>query len=102
MGPAQTVEVGPNPRFWHGSCGRACGNRAGHGLRRRSRIDGPHCRPPGCVPPPARRAPDGRPPGHHLGQARRMLEKYRVRLWVQQLGTAPTVSDARIRTMLSP
>jgi ATP-dependent helicase HrpA len=31
---------------------------------------------------------DGRPPGRHLGQARRMLEKYRVQLWAQQLGTA--------------
>ncbi|MGC5022185.1 DUF3418 domain-containing protein [Micromonospora sp. DT47] len=50
----------------------------------------------------ARRAPDGRPPGQHLGQARRMLEKYRVQLWAQQLGTAQTVSDARIRKMLSP
>lgn len=59
-------------------------------------------RPPGGAPPPARRAPDGRPPGQHLGQARRMLEKYRVQLWAQQLGTAQTVSDARIRKMLSP
>jgi hypothetical protein len=31
-----------------------------------------------------------------------MLEKYRVQLRVQQLGTARTVSDARIREMLSP
>jgi hypothetical protein len=31
-----------------------------------------------------------------------MLEKYRVQLWSQQLGTAQTVGDARIRTMLSP
>ncbi|WP_374191789.1 hypothetical protein [Cellulomonas sp. zg-ZUI22] len=31
-----------------------------------------------------------------------MLEKYRGRLWAQQLGTAQMVSDARIRTMLSP
>ncbi|WP_407660886.1 DUF3418 domain-containing protein [Kitasatospora paracochleata] len=45
----------------------------------------------------ARRAPDGRRPGRHLGQARRMLETYRVRLWAQQLGTAQTVGDARIR-----
>jgi hypothetical protein len=30
-----------------------------------------------------------------------MLEKYRVQLWAQ-LGTAQTVSDARIRKMLSP
>ena len=30
-----------------------------------------------------------------------MLEKYRVQLWAQ-LGTAPTVSDTRIRKMLSP
>ena len=46
--------------------------------------------------------PDGRPPGQHLGQARRLLEKCRVQLWAQQLGTAQTVSDARIRKMLSP
>ncbi|WP_425555948.1 DUF3418 domain-containing protein [Kitasatospora nipponensis] len=32
-----------------------------------------------------------------LGQARRMLETYRVRLWAQQLGSAQTVGDARIR-----
>jgi hypothetical protein len=31
-----------------------------------------------------------------------MLEKYRVQLWAQQLSTAQTVDDARIRTMLSP
>lgn len=41
-------------------------------------------------------------PASSLGQARRMLEKYRVQLWAQQLGTAQTVSDARIRKMLSP
>jgi hypothetical protein len=45
-------------------------------------------------------------------RARRMLEKYPVQLWVvgvergrvraQQLGTAQTVSDTRIRKMLSP
>jgi hypothetical protein len=45
-------------------------------------------------------------------RARRMLEKYRVQLWVvgvergrvraQQLGTAQTVSDTRIRKMLTP
>ena len=28
--------------------------------------------------------------------------EYRIQLWAQQLGTAPTVSDARIRTMLRP
>lgn len=28
--------------------------------------------------------------------------KYRVQLWAQQFGTAQTVSDARIRKMLSP
>ncbi|MER7892717.1 DUF3418 domain-containing protein [Micromonospora sp. NPDC094482] len=66
------------------------------------RVDGPHRRPPGGAPPSARRAPDGRRPGQHLGQARRMLEKYRVQLWAQQLGTAQTVSDARIRRMLRP
>ncbi|MET8311926.1 DUF3418 domain-containing protein [Micromonospora sp. NPDC005173] len=81
---------------------RRAAPRAGHDHRRRSRTDGPHRRPPGGAPPPARRAPDGRPPGQHLGQARRMLEKYRVQLWAQQLGTAQTVSDARIRKMLSP
>jgi hypothetical protein len=31
-----------------------------------------------------------------------MLEKYRIRLGAQQLGTAQPVSDARSRTMLSP
>jgi ATP-dependent helicase HrpA len=31
-----------------------------------------------------------------------MLEKYRVQLWAQQLGTAQTVGDARIRKTLSP
>ncbi|WP_399094956.1 DUF3418 domain-containing protein [Streptomyces sp. BBFR2] len=31
-----------------------------------------------------------------------MLEKYRVQVWAQQLGTAQMVSDARIRKMLSP
>jgi hypothetical protein len=31
-----------------------------------------------------------------------MLWKYSGQLWAQQLGTAQTLSDARIRTMLSP
>ncbi|PWU46406.1 hypothetical protein DLJ47_32720 [Micromonospora sp. S4605] len=53
-------------------------------------------------PAQARRALDGRPPGRHLGQARRILEKHRAQLGAQHLDAAQTVSDARIRTMLSP
>jgi ATP-dependent helicase HrpA len=44
--------------------------------------------------------PAGRPPGERLRQARWMLEEYRVQLWAQQLGTAQTVSDTRIRKVL--
>ena len=44
--------------------------------------------------------PAGRPAGDRLRQARWMLEEYRVSLWAQQLGTAQTVSDARIRKVL--
>jgi ATP-dependent helicase HrpA len=44
--------------------------------------------------------PAGRPPGERLRQARWMLEEYRIQLWAQQLGTAQTVSDQRIRKVL--
>ena len=44
--------------------------------------------------------PPGRPPGERLRQARWMLEEYRIQLWAQQLGTAQTVSDQRIRKVL--
>ena len=44
--------------------------------------------------------PAGRPPGERLRSVRWMLEEYRVQLWAQQLGTAQTVSDARIRKAL--
>ena len=46
--------------------------------------------------------PAGRPAGERLRQARWMLEEYRVQLWAQQLGTAQTVSDQRIRKVLGP
>jgi hypothetical protein len=52
--------------------------------------------------PAARETADGTAHTLILGQARRMLEKYRVQLWAQQLGTAQTVGDARIRKMPSP
>ncbi|NYG58534.1 ATP-dependent helicase HrpA [Nocardioides daedukensis] len=45
--------------------------------------------------------PEGRPPGESLRQVRWMLEEFRVSLWAQQLGTAQTVSDARIRKALA-
>ncbi|HEY0889143.1 MAG TPA: ATP-dependent RNA helicase HrpA [Nocardioides sp.] len=45
--------------------------------------------------------PDGRPPGERLRQVRWLLEEYRISLWAQQLGTAQTVSDARIRKLLA-
>src|SRR3546814_12032272 len=45
--------------------------------------------------------PEGRPPGESLRQVRWMLEEFRVSLWAQQLGTAPTVSDARVRQALA-
>ncbi|KRF12720.1 ATP-dependent RNA helicase HrpA [Nocardioides sp. Soil796] len=44
--------------------------------------------------------PQGRPPGAALRKVRWMLEEYRVSLWAQHLGTAQTVSDARIRKAL--
>ncbi|WP_415172436.1 ATP-dependent RNA helicase HrpA [Nocardioides sp.] len=46
--------------------------------------------------------PEGRPPGPRLREVRWLLEEYRVSLWAQQLGTAVTVSDARIRKFLGP
>ena len=45
--------------------------------------------------------PAGRPAGAALRQARWMVEEYRVSLWAQHLGTAQTVSDARIRKVLA-
>jgi ATP-dependent helicase HrpA len=45
--------------------------------------------------------PEGRPPGQRLREVRWLLEEYRVSLWAQQLGTAVTVSDARIRKLLA-
>ena len=44
--------------------------------------------------------PEGRPMGSELRRVRWMLEEYRVSLWAQHLGTAQTVSDARIRKAL--
>ncbi|WP_067439178.1 ATP-dependent RNA helicase HrpA [Nocardioides jensenii] len=44
--------------------------------------------------------PEGRPPGEALRRVRWLLEEYRVSLWAQHLGTAQTVSDARIRKAL--
>ncbi|WP_227487176.1 ATP-dependent RNA helicase HrpA [Nocardioides malaquae] len=44
--------------------------------------------------------PEGRPPHESLRKVRWMLEEYRVQLWAQQLGTAQTVSDQRIRKLL--
>ncbi len=43
---------------------------------------------------------EGRPPGAALRRLRWMLEEYRVSLWAQQLGTAYSVSDQRIRKAL--
>jgi ATP-dependent helicase HrpA len=45
--------------------------------------------------------PVGRPAGANLRQARWLLEEYRISLWAQHLGTAQTVSDARIRKVLA-
>ena len=42
----------------------------------------------------------GRPPHESLRRVRWMLEEYRVQLWAQQLGTAQSVSDQRIRKAL--
>jgi ATP-dependent helicase HrpA len=44
--------------------------------------------------------PEGRPPDANLRRVRWMLEEYRVSLWAQQLGTAYSVSDQRIRKAL--
>ncbi len=44
--------------------------------------------------------PAGRPPGAGLRKVRWMLEEFRVSLWAQQLGTAYSVSDVRIRKAL--
>jgi ATP-dependent helicase HrpA len=46
------------------------------------------------------RVPRGRRPGPELRQARWLIEEYRVSLFAQQLGTASTVSDKRIRKLL--
>jgi ATP-dependent helicase HrpA len=45
--------------------------------------------------------PAGRPPGAALRRVRWMLEEYRVSLWAQQLGTAYSISDQRIRRALA-
>jgi ATP-dependent helicase HrpA len=45
--------------------------------------------------------PEGRPPGAALRRVRWMLEEYRISLWAQQLGTAYSVSDQRIRKALT-
>jgi ATP-dependent helicase HrpA len=42
----------------------------------------------------------GQPPTDDLVRARWLLEEFRVSLWAQQLGTAETVSDQRIRKLL--
>ncbi|HET9499821.1 MAG TPA: DUF3418 domain-containing protein, partial [Marmoricola sp.] len=44
---------------------------------------------------------EGRPPGEQLERLRWLVEEYRVSLWAQQLGTAETVSDARLRKLLA-
>ncbi len=44
--------------------------------------------------------PEGRPPSAGLRAVRWMLEELRVSLWAQQLGTAQSVSDTRIRKAL--
>ncbi|WP_240181894.1 ATP-dependent RNA helicase HrpA [Nocardioides sp. 616] len=44
--------------------------------------------------------PEGCPPSRSLWRVRWMLEEYRVSLWAQQLGTAQSVSDQRIRKAL--
>jgi ATP-dependent helicase HrpA len=41
--------------------------------------------------------PEGRPLPERLREARWLLEEYRISLWAQQLGTAQSVSDQRIR-----
>ena len=47
------------------------------------------------------RVPRGRRPGPELHQARWLIEEFRVSLFAQQLGTATTVSEKRIRKLLS-
>ena len=46
------------------------------------------------------RAPRGRRPGAELHQARWLIEEFRVSLFAQQIGTATTVSEKRIRKLL--
>lgn len=47
------------------------------------------------------RVPRGRRPGPELHQARWLIEEFRVSLFAQQLGTATTVSEKRIRKLLN-
>ena len=44
--------------------------------------------------------PAGRPESAALRKVRWMLEEFRVSLWAQNLGTAYSVSDTRIRKAL--
>jgi ATP-dependent helicase HrpA len=46
------------------------------------------------------RVPKGRRPSAQLRQARWLIEEYRVSLFAQQIGTATTVSEKRIRKLL--
>jgi ATP-dependent helicase HrpA len=46
------------------------------------------------------RVPRGRRPGPQLHQARWLIEEFRVSLFAQQIGTAGTVSEKRIRKLL--
>jgi len=46
------------------------------------------------------RVPRGRRPGADLRQARWLIEEFRVSLFAQQIGTATTVSEKRIRKLL--
>ena len=47
------------------------------------------------------RVPRGRRPGPELRQARWLIEEFRVSLFAQQIGTATTVSEKRIRKLLT-
>jgi ATP-dependent helicase HrpA len=47
------------------------------------------------------RVPKGREPDAQLRQARWLIEEYRVSLFAQQIGTATTVSEKRIRKLLA-
>ena len=47
------------------------------------------------------RVPKGRRPSPELRQARWLIEEYRVSLFAQQIGTATTVSEKRIRKLLA-